>query len=92
MRGAARSTATPISAEEFDRKFDNGEDVSKHVDWTNATRPGRDTFKVNIDFPRDLLRRIDAEATRIGIARQALIKLRLTDLFDRAEAEKAATR
>ena len=60
--------------------------MTAHLDWTNATRPGRDTFKVNIDFPRDLLRRIDAEATRIGIARQALIKLRLSDLFDQAAA------
>jgi hypothetical protein len=46
------------------------------------TRPGRDVFKVNVDFPRDMLRRIDAEALRIGIARQAWIKLRLTDLLD----------
>jgi hypothetical protein len=52
-----------------------------HVDWTKATRPGRDTFKVNVDFPRDLLRRIDEEAARLGVARQAWIKMRLADLL-----------
>jgi CopG antitoxin of type II toxin-antitoxin system len=85
-RGEQKSPATPvISGEAFDRKFDNGEDVSAYLDWDKATRPGRDTFKVNVDFPRDLLRRIDAEALRIGIPRQSWIKMRLADLLDRAE-------
>lgn len=26
----------PISAEEFDAKFDAGEDISEHLDWDNA--------------------------------------------------------
>jgi hypothetical protein len=91
-RGARSAPATtPITAEDFDRKFDAGENIDAHVDWTNATRPGRDTFKVNVDFPRDLLKRIDAEAARIGIARQSWIKLRIADVLD-ADAEKAANR
>lgn len=60
--------------------------MSAHVDWTNATRPGRDTFKVNVDFPRDLLQRIDVEAARIGIPRQSWIKLRIADVLDAAAA------
>jgi hypothetical protein len=90
-RARANATPIPITAKEFDRKFEAGEDVSAHIDWKNATRPGRDTFKVNVDFPRDLLKRIDAEAARIGIARQSWIKLRIADVLD-AEATKAATR
>jgi hypothetical protein len=77
-----------ISAEEFDRRFDNGEDISAYLDYSKATRPGRDTFKVNVDFTRDLLRRIDAEAARVGIARQAWIKLRLADLLDATDAQR----
>jgi len=34
---------------------------------------------VNVDFPVDLLRAIDREARRIGVTRQAFIKLRLSD-------------
>ena len=30
----------PITAEDLDRKFDAGEDISMHVDWTSARRPG----------------------------------------------------
>ena len=29
-----------ISAEEFDRRFDAGEDISEYVDWSKARRPG----------------------------------------------------
>lgn len=55
-------------------------------------QPERETFTVNIDFPRDLLQRIDAEAARIGVARQAWIRLRLSDVLDVQAATKAATR
>jgi len=34
---------------------------------------------VNVDFPLDLLKAIDQEARRIGVTRQAFIKLRLSD-------------
>lgn len=68
-----------ITAQEFDRRFDAGEDLSAHVDWDKAIRPGRTVQRVNVDFPTDLLRAIDREATRIGVARQAFIKLRIAD-------------
>lgn len=29
-----------ISAEEFDRKFDEGEDISEYIDWSTTWRPG----------------------------------------------------
>jgi hypothetical protein len=34
---------------------------------------------MNVDFPVDLLAAIDREATRIGVSRQAFIKLRIAD-------------
>src|ERR1700750_825912 len=68
-----------ISAEEFDRRFDAGEDVSQYIDWSKARRPGREVQRVNVDFPVDVLRAIDQEAKRIGVTRQAFIKLRIAD-------------
>ena len=65
----------------FDALHDRGEDVSEHVDWAKARRPGRDVQRVNVDFPIDLLIRIDREAKRIGVSRQAFIKLRLADVL-----------
>jgi hypothetical protein len=68
-----------LSAARLDEMHDTGEDLSAHVDLANATRPGRDVQRVNVDFPIDLLRAIDREARRIGVTRQAFIKLRLAD-------------
>jgi len=58
---------------------DSGEDLTPHLDLAKATRPGREVQRVNVDFPVDLLRAIDREARRIGVTRQAFIKLRLAD-------------
>ena len=58
---------------------DAGEDLSVHLDVAKATRPGRDVQRVNVDFPVDLLDAIDREARRIGVTRQAFIKLFLAD-------------
>ena len=73
-----------ISAEEFDRKFDDGEDISDYVDWSKATRPGRAIKRVNVDFPDAMVRRLDKEAARRGVTRQALIKMWLADRLDQA--------
>ena len=56
-----------------------GKDLSGYLDLAKATRPGREVQRVNVDFPTDLLRAIDQEAKRIGVTRQAWIKLRLAD-------------
>jgi len=58
---------------------DTGADLTAHLDLTKATRPGREIQRVNVDFPVDLLDAIDREAKRIGVSRQAFIKLRLAD-------------
>lgn len=75
----ATSQTKAISAARLDEMHDSGEDLSAHLDLTNATRPGREVQRVNVDFPVDLLRAIDREAKRIGVTRQAFIKLRLAD-------------
>jgi hypothetical protein len=65
----------------LDRLHDEGGDLSAHLDLESARRPGRDVQRVNVDFPVDLLREIDREARRIGVTRQAFIKLRLADVL-----------
>jgi hypothetical protein len=68
-----------LSATRLDELHDAGEDLAAHLDLEGATRPGREVQRVNVDFPVDLLRAIDREAKRIGVTRQAFIKLRLAD-------------
>jgi hypothetical protein len=62
---------------------DAGTDLSAHMDLTKASRPGRAVQRVNVDFPVDLLREIDQEARRLGVTRQAFIKVRLADSLTR---------
>lgn len=73
-----------ISAEEFDRRFDSGEDMGDYVDWRSAKRPGPEAKRVNVDFPQWMIAGLDREAKRRGITRQALIKTWLADKLDAA--------
>ncbi len=75
----ATSQSRTLSAARLDEMHDAGEDLSAHLDLARATRPGREVQRVNVDFPVDLLRSIDREAKRIGVTRQAFIKLRIAD-------------
>ncbi len=64
-----------MKAREFDEAVDAGEDVSQHVDWSQATRPNLRPKRVNVDFPAWEVDQLDREARRLGITRQALIKV-----------------
>ena len=64
-----------ISAEQFDRLFDEGqEDITKYLDLKAARRPGQEIKRVNVDFPAWMVAALDEEATHLGVSRQALIK------------------
>jgi uncharacterized iron-regulated protein len=80
---AKKKAATAITAKAFDRKFDAGEDVKEYLDLSKARRPGREVQRVNVDFTVDMLQAIDAEATRLGVTRQAFIKIRMADALRR---------
>lgn len=73
------SSSRALSAARLDAMHDSGADLSAHVDLASAVRPGRAVQRVNVDFPVDLLREIDQEARRLGVTRQAFIKVRLAD-------------
>jgi hypothetical protein len=68
-----------VTSEAFDALHDAGADLTPHLDLASARRPGRAVQRVNVDFPVDLLAAIDREAQRIGVTRQAFIKMRLAD-------------
>jgi hypothetical protein len=72
------------SSAELDALHDAGADLSAHMDVANAARPGRAVQRVNVDFPVDLLREIDQAARRLGVTRQAFIKVRLADALLRS--------
>jgi hypothetical protein len=73
------STRKALPAATLDDMHDGRVDLSAQMDATKARRPGRAVQRVNVDFPVDLLREIDQEARRLGVTRQAFIKIRLAD-------------
>ena len=68
-----------LSAEEFDRAFDAGEDVSPHVDWDKAKHINLQPKVVNVSFPTWMVNALDREASQMGITRQSLIKVVVND-------------
>ena len=65
---------------ELDRLFDAGEvDILPYFDGSKARRINRDTQRFNLDTPVWMVNALDAEATRIGVTRQALVKMWLAD-------------
>jgi hypothetical protein len=40
-----------VKASRFDREFDDGKDVSRHLDIAKARRPGHEQRRVNVDSP-----------------------------------------
>ncbi len=79
VRKTSTLTGTAISASELDTMHDAGVDISAHMDVDAAYRPGRSVQRVNVDFPTEMLQKIDAEARRLGVTRQAFIKIRIAD-------------
>ncbi|WAC23842.1 type II toxin-antitoxin system BrnA family antitoxin [Blastomonas sp. SL216] len=71
-----------ISAEEFDRMFDDGEDISEYLDWSTARRLHEPAKRVNVDFPADVVSKLDRAAKRRGVSRQALIKMWIVAQLD----------
>ena len=80
MKKKSRTSARkPLPAAALDAMHDAGVDLSAHMITVKGQRPGRAVQRVNVDFPADLLRDIDEEARRLGVTRQAFIKIRLAD-------------
>lgn len=64
-----------MKARDFDAAFDDGNDVTEHLDVSRAIRPNREIKRVNVDFPQWMVSALDEEANRIGVTRQSVIKM-----------------
>jgi metal-responsive CopG/Arc/MetJ family transcriptional regulator len=59
--------------------------MTDYINLSKARRPGREVQRVNVDFPKELLQAIDEAASRVGVSRQAFIKIRLADILAKNE-------
>lgn len=83
-----------ISAEEFDKKFDNGEDILSYIDL--SSKRTLEDFekeilaikKINVDLPSWAIASLDKEAKRMGVTRQSIIKMWLIQKLDDLELNR----
>ena len=73
-----------MKACDFDKKFDKGGDISKYLDMSQARRPGQEQKRVNVDFPLWMIHLLDKEAKRLGVPRQAIIKVWVAERLEKA--------
>ena len=71
-----------MKASTFDKKFDSGENITKYLDLSRATKPGQEQKRVNVDFPVWMIHRLDREARRLGVPRQSLIKIWIAERLE----------
>ena len=77
------------STEEFDRRFDEGEDIHDLIDMSKAKiiRHGK-KVRITLDVAEELVNEIDRIRENIGVDRSALIKIWL---HERVKQEKVTT-
>ena len=68
-----------MKAKDFDKKFDEGKSVVRHLDLSRARRPEQEQRRVNVDFPLWMIHSLDKEAKRLGVPRQSIIKIWLAE-------------
>ena len=76
-----------MKASEFDSRFDDGEDMSAHVDWSKAERVRLPNLKpsttsISLRLPVALLERIKVAANKRDVPYQSLIKTWLSEKID----------
>jgi len=73
-----------MKARELDKKFDEGNNISKYLDLTKARRLEQGQKRVNVDFPLWMIHSLDREAKRLGVPRQSVIKVWLAERLGKA--------
>ncbi len=79
VRETRRLTCMKTKASDFDKKFDNGETIVEYLDLSQARRPAEEQRRINMEMAVWMLSALDREAKRIGISRQAIIKMWLAE-------------
>jgi hypothetical protein len=68
-----------MKAKELDKRFDAGENVTKFLELARAKRTNQVQRRVNVDFPSWMIHSLDKEADRLGVTRQSIIKVWISE-------------
>ena len=78
-----------MKAKSFDKKFDDGKDITDDLDLSNIMRPNQAQRRVNVDFPTWMIESLDREASRLGVTRQSIIKIWLAERLEQRASNKS---
>jgi hypothetical protein len=68
-----------IPASELDEKFDKGENIDEYLIVKSSFRPGLKQKRVSVDFPEWMVTELDRVSTKLGVTRQSIIKIFISD-------------
>jgi hypothetical protein len=68
-----------MKASEFDDLFETGESTVEYLEKTQLKRPGLEQRRITVDFPAWMVHQLDKEAMRLGITRQSIIKMWISE-------------
>ena len=74
-----------MTAQEFEKRFDEGEDITPFIDMSSIRRPGVEPRRVNVDFPEWMIEKLDWQSRLIGVSRQALVKLWVSERIQKEQ-------
>ena len=78
-----RSSDLTLTAEQIDKKFDDGEDVLEYFDLenpqVNAPLRSIEQKRVTLTMPEWMIQRLDKQATDLAISRNAVINTYLAE-------------
>ena len=87
------SAKKEISVEEFDKVFDEGkESILDYLDLDEAvvSQPNNEQKPLSVQFPMWMVDKLDYEAARLGINRQAMIKIIIDEGLQQCEKNRTA--
>ncbi len=73
-----------MKAKDLDKRFDQGKNVSRYLDLTRAKRINQEQRRVNVDLPSWMIHALDKEADRLGVTRQSIIKVWISERLVRS--------
>ncbi|MGD9546389.1 MAG: CopG family transcriptional regulator [Candidatus Krumholzibacteriia bacterium] len=72
-----------MKANEFEEKFESGEDITSDLDISKGRRLNQESRRINVDFPAWMIESLDREAKRLGVTRQSIIKVWIAEMLEK---------
>ena len=84
MTKTKKAKKSSLTADELEAHFANGSDITDYADEKRAI------WRINLDLSLPMKAAIDFEAERLGVNRQALIKILIDDALELRKKRQVA--